>query len=1007
MAYPEIESLVENFDAQSEALQTLQHHRVRSILLVASLYDSYTLSEGKHLSELIYGAYLHLSLSTPPQIMRVSTRATALRLLEVQRFDLVITMAQVSDMTPTAFGLAAKEIQPDLPVFLMAYNARELGGQDRGPITPEGIDRVFIWRGDVRLLLSLIKLVEDRQNVAHDSHIGGVRTLILVEDSVPFYSSYLPMLFTEIVKQTEALIAEGVNIGQRLLRRRLRPKILLATSFEEAEALYEDLHETVLAVISDVSFPRRGIEEPEAGLDLLRQFHHRDADLPLMLQSSDLGFAVKADRLHAAFLHKRSPTLLHDIQRFMLESLGFGDFVFRRPPPEGGEVARAADVSGMIGALQRVPEAVLEHHASHNHFSNWLMARTEFQLATAMRRLRITDFESMEDMRQFLLVNLTATREAGRRGQVEDFDVGRFDAGSAFVRIGGGSLGGKGRGLAFIHGLLPSAGLDTYVDDVHIFVPNSAVIGTDVFDRFIWDNQLLELALVEEDDATILGRFLDAALPEDVRADLATFVERVRYPLAVRSSSLLEDSHHLPAAGIYPTHMVPNIDADPAVRLRELERAIKHIYASTFFAGAKAYLEATPNRVEDEKMAVVLQQVVGRFHGDLVYPDFSGTARSYNFYPVREMKPEEGIATVALGLGRTVVEGERAIRFSPVHPQWLPQLSTVDDILENAQRTFWALDTGRPLDFASADPDENMVRLDLDVAEQHDTLWPVASVYVADNHAVYDGLARPGVRLVTLAPILKHKLFPLPEILELLLNLGEQGLSGPVEIEFAADLRPEGGGPRQFAFLQIRPLVALDATAGVDLDGIPDAEVFIRSRHALGAGRSREIRDIVAVRMDVFDRAKTALVAAEIGAINAQLRRDGRPYLLIGPGRWGTADGWLGIPVTWYQISGARAIVECDLDGMAVEPSQGTHFFHNMTSLGIGYFTAHKREEAWIDWDWLAALTPTWQGEWASHIALAEPLEVLIDGRKGEGVIRKPATAAAGDPAQEHPGPAQ
>lgn len=994
MAFADLERRVEAFDAQSGELQTLQQHRVHEILLVASLYDSYSLSEGKHLSELIFGAYHHHSLSTPPRITRVSSREGALGLLAERPFDLVITMAQVSDVAAEAFAREAKRRRPGLPVFLMAFNERELQLQRLGH-SPSGggIDRAFIWRGDVRLFLSLIKLVEDQRNVEHDSRVGGVRTLILVEDSVALYSLYLPMLFGEIMKQTEGLISEEVNIGQRILRRRLRPKILLATSFEEAEALYTRLRETVLAVIADIRFPRGGEEEAEAGLALLAGFRAKDADLPLVLQSSDAAYRPAAAGLRAAFLHKRSPTLLHDFRRFMLQSLGFGDFVFRNA--EGREVARASDVNGMIGALAVVPEATLRYHASRNHFSNWLMARTEFELATAMRRLRIRDFESIEDMRRFLLENMSAVRRARRQGQVEDFEAGRFDVESSFVRIGGGSLGGKGRGLAFIHGLMPAAKLEGRFPNVRIFVPHAAVLGTEVFDRFVEDNELLEFALLEDDDAAILRRFLAAELPEATRRDLAAFSDRIRWPLAVRSSSLLEDSHHLPAAGVYPTHMLPNLDPDSTARGRALEQAIKHVYASTFFRGAKAYLESIPRRVEDEKMAVVIQQVVGRRHGALVYPDLAGTARSTNYYPIREMRPEEGIATVALGLGRTVVEGERALRFSPAHPQWLPQLSTPEDVLENAQRDFWALDVERAPDFLDPEPNANLVRLPLSVAEAQGRLWPVASVYDPDSHAIREGLDRPGTRLVTFAPILKHRLFPLPEILEALMALGRAGMAGPVEIEFAADLQPEDGGPRRFAFLQIRPLVSLEATGRVDLDAVPAEAVFIRSPRALGSGRIGDIRDIVAVRMDRFDRAHTREVAAEVGAMNAGLLRAGRPYLLIGPGRWGSADRWLGIPVSWYQISGARVIVECDLDGAAVEPSQGTHFFHNMTSLGIGYFTAHGRNGARVDWAWLDAQTPVEAGEWVAHYRLEGPLEVLIDGRQGAGLVRKPQAADA------------
>jgi len=523
------------------------------------------------------------------------------------------------------------------------------------------------------------------------------------------------------------------------------------------------------------------------------------------------------------------------------------------------------------------------------------------------------------------------------------------------------------------------------------------VIGTDVFDRYLEENDLLEFALREEDDRSILRRFHGASLPEEVLEDLVTFLGRIRYPLAVRSSSLLEDARYLPAAGIYPTHMLRN-DGELTLRLEELQRAVKHIYASTFFQSAKAYLASTPSRVEEEKMAVVIQQVVGQRHGDVVYPEVSGVARSYNFYPIRDMKPEEGIAAVALGLGKTVVEGGRALRFSPAHPQWLPQFSTPEDALESAQRMFWALDMSRPASLQDPGSDDTLVELDLGAAEGHGTLWTVASVYSPDNHAVYDGLSRPGIRLVTMAPILKHGLFPLAEVIRLLLTLGTLGMSGPVEIEFAVNLQPDGGGPGEFALLQIRPLVLHDFVTQVDLQAVREADVFIRSPRVLGSGRNAEIRDVVTVRMDVFDRKDTVEIAEDVGRMNVKLQREGKPYLLIGPGRWGTADRWMGIPVSWYQIAGAQAIAECDLDGLVVEPSQGTHFFHNITSQGIAYFTVSQHDGATIDWDWLTALRPKEETTWVHHFELSAPLELLIDGQKGKGVILKQVRPPADAP---------
>lgn len=995
VAAPDLEAIVEAYDVQTSQLQTLLSFRVRRVLLVASLYDSYTLSEGAHLAELIFTTFQSLSLEGPPEITRVSTRARALEALAERPFDIVITIAAVNDMAASEFGRDAKALCADVPVFIMAYDMRELFGIPGGPGAIPFIDGVLLWRGDVRLFLAIIRLLEDRRNAEHDARVGGVRSIILVEDSVPFISSYLPLVFSALTRQTDKLIAQSLNLDQRLLRRRLRPRLLLATTFEEGWALYEASKDHILAVISDVRFPRGGVDDNEAGLKLLRQIRAVDAETPLLLQSSQDRFAAAGEALGAAFVNKNSPTLLNDFNDFMLDRLGFGDFVFR--DRDGAEVARAADVDALLGVLPTVPDDVLVGHAKRNGFSNWLMARTEFALASELRTLHVDDFPSTGAMRSFLIDRLRQSRDALRRGQVVDFAAARADAGDAFVRIGGGSLGGKGRGLAFTFDLLSRGDIARDLPRIRLFVPMTAVLGTDVFDAFVGAADLQAFALREPDDAAILARFQAAPLPADVRADLAAFLARADQPLAVRSSSLLEDSHHLPAAGVYPTHMLPNNAATSEERLAALEAAIKHIYAATYFAAAKAYFAATPNRVEDEKMAVVIMQIVGDRHEDVVYPHFSGVAQSHNFYPVRDMKAEEGIATVALGLGKTVVDGGRAVRFSPAHPEWLPQLSLPEDILANAQRTFWALDVTRPANFHTPDPESALVELGLADAERHDTLWPVASVYVADNEAVYDGLSRPGVRLVTFAPILKHHLLPLCETLQRLLALGTLGMSGPVEVEFAVCLRPSPA-PHEFAFLQIRPLVLGTAAQAIDLTAIAPADAFIAGSRALGVGRTIEVADIVSVRRDAFDRQHTPEIALEVAAVNAELQAAGRPYLLIGPGRWGTADRWLGIPVAWRDIAGARVIVECDLAGTPVEPSQGTHFFHNMTSLGIGYFTASERRGARIDWDWLDAQPVGRESTWVRHHRLSEPLEVLIDARGGEGaVLKRPGSRSDDD----------
>jgi hypothetical protein len=985
MSHPILDRLVETYNRQSVGFHTLRPYQVRDILLVASLYDAYTLSEDGRLAEQIFGEFHDLSLSAPAYITRVPTGEAALDLLRERRFDLVITMARVGDITAQELGTRVKGIHPDVPVYLMTYDTRELGVLEEDPRGLPGIDRVFVWRGDTRLFLAVIKLVEDMLNVEHDTRVGHVRVLILVEDSIPFYSSYLPMLFDEMMKQTSALIHEGINVTQKLLRMRARPKILLATTYEEAWELYQSYQDTTLGIISDVRFPRNGVVDPEAGVELIRNVRAEDPYTPLVLQSSETRHRETADFLGVTFLHKRSPTLLQEFRKFMLENLGFGDFVFRLP--DGTEVGRAADLLSMVKVLESIPTESLQFHGRLNHFSNWLMARTEFSAAAALRERQVSDFPTVEDMRDFLRRTLLLFRQRTRRGLVEDFNPLRFDTTTEFVRIGGGSLGGKGRGLAFIHELLSRHEIGDHFENFRIHVPPSAVIGTEIFDRFLEQNELLEFALREEDDEVIAQRFLASRVPGDVVGDLAAFLDRVRWPLAVRSSSLLEDSQYQPFAGIYSTLMLPNADRDPEVRLQQLLDAVKYIYASTFFRNAKAYIETTPNRMEEEKMGIVIQQIVGRRRGDYVYPHMSGVACSYNFYPVDPMKPEEGIASVALGLGKTVVEGGRTVRFSPAHPESLPQFSRTEDILENAQRQFWALDVTQPVDFV--DPDSNLARLDLADAERHDMLWPVASTYSPEDDRVYDGLSRPGVRLVTFAPLLKSQVAPFGEMVQLLLELGYRGLSGPVEIEFAMNLEPESGGPKEFAFLQIRPIAVVAAGGAAPFSAYPDDVVFVRSKQALGNGRFPGLHDIVVVRPDTFRRERTITIATDVGRMNEKLRHEKRPYVLIGPGRWGTADQWLGVPVSWSQISGARVILERDLTDLKVEPSQGTHFFQNMTSYGIGYFNVLESEGGTLDEAWLDELPLVEETPWLRHYRLDEALEILVDGRLGEGLILK------------------
>ncbi len=978
-------SSASDYDPTHAVFRDLMSYRIREVLLVSSLYDSYVLEEDGQLAESLDAEYYQLQLHTTPRITRVSTAEAALEALGTSAYDLIITMTRLGGMDAIRFGREVKARFPDLPIVLLADNPPE-ANRIKTENHPRCLDQVFVWRGDVALFLAIIKYIEDQRNVEADTLRAGVRTIILIENSVRFYSTYLPLLYTELMSQTHSFLADGVNTRQRLRRMKARSKILLAESFEEGWDLFRRYRPFVLGVITDARFPHEGRPDPEAGLEFIRRVKAEDPDMPALIQSSDDRLAERAHQLGAAFVHKRSPHLLDDLRGFMRSSLGFGDFVFQLP--DGREVARVQDLAGMPRALAEVPEESLRYHATRNHFSNWCMARTEFALAARLRPVRITDFPRIEDLRRYLIDAFTRLKTDARRGVVAEFSRINFDDLGGFARIGAGSMGGKGRGLGFINSLLwrqqDSPG------GTRIFVPPAAVIGADVFDQFLRDNKLAPIALSDSPDEEIARAFLAGRLPEPVLEDLRVFVDRIRYPLAVRSSSLLEDSHDQPFAGIYRTYMLANNAPDAESRFFELCAAVKLVYASTFYRNAKAYLQNTPYRPEEEKMAVVLQRLVGAAHGRWFYPSFAGVARSYNYYPVLEQQAEDGIAVVALGFGRTVVDGGRALRFSPAAPQSLPQFSSSAEILKNAQREFYALDLERSAPLIHGAGDDTLTQLDLEQAEAHGTLGPMGSVYNQDNDAVYDGLSRPGVRLVTFASILKSGTFPLPEILARLLLLGRAAMSCPVEIEFAVNLsHPDGP---EFGVVQIRPMAIEVGTENLDeaLRTIDRADILCSSEQALGHGRIRDIQDVVYVRPESFDRSRTQTVAEEVGAANRHLAALGRPFLLIGPGRWGTSDRWLGIPVEWRQISGARAIVETDLDEVPVTPSEGTHFFQNLTSFGIGYFTIHRQAGGgWIDYAWLDAQPAESETAYLRHVRLARPLDLRIDGRTRRGVVVK------------------
>jgi CheY-like chemotaxis protein len=984
----EIENI---YSGRIKNFQKLMPFKVRDILLVSSLYDNYLFEEDGQLYELIREESRVLNLSHPPEITHVTSGAEALELASSgHTFDLIIITLHVDDMHAVKFAQMVRDAGLKIPVVLLAYDNLE----KKELVTYYDIsvfERIFIWQGDFRLLIAIIKDIEDRLNVDRDTFAVGVQSIILLEDNVRFYSSYLPIIYTEILHQSQRLISEGINVTHKLLRIRARPKILLCTTYEEAWAYYEKYQDFILGIVSDVNFLRSGEKDPEGGVQFAREVRKQHQDIPILLQSSNPEFGPRAREIGASFLLKGSPRLLHELRSFILGNLGFGDFVFRTP--DGHEVGRAANLRELEEQLRIVPDDSIRFHAGKNHFSNWLKARTEFSLAHSLRPRRVEEFPSMADLREHLVRSLREYRESRTRGVITDFSAESFDPINSFARIGGGSLGGKARGLGFINTLIDNYHIRNRFPGIEISVPSAIVLATDVFDRFIEQNRLEGIMLNPPEDKELLQRFVDAPyFPSDVVTRLSDFLQVIHEPLAVRSSSLLEDSQYQPFAGVYQTYMIANNDPDHDVRLMELLRAIRLVYASTFAQRARDYMKATSYRLEEEKMAVIVQRMVGSQRNGRFYPDFAGVAKSYNFYPVPPQKSTDGIVFVALGLGKTVVDGGNTVRFCPKYPRHLMQFFSTKETIRNAQQDFFALNVQESLrNGAQAPPDQFVQRFDLTAAEEDQSLYLVGSTYSAENDSVYDGISRNGRRVVTFAPILKHKIFPLPEIMDLMLDLGTWGMGAAVEIEFAVNMNVPPGKPKEFAMLQMRPLVMSHELEELDVDNVEQGHLICQSQQVLGNGAITDIHDVVVVDIQTFDRSKSAEAALEVSAINSKLLAERRPYVLIGVGRWGSLDHWLGVPVTWDQISGACVIVESGFKDFNVTPSQGSHFFQNITSFRVGYFTVNSLTGlGFIDWDWLRAQQPVEGRTFTRHLHFAEPITAKINGHRNKGIILKP-----------------
>ncbi len=987
---PEAQWVEHGYGTRFQGFQNLMRLRIANILLVSSLYDLYLFEEDGRLYELIRNEYQGLNLSHSPELTRVSSGYDAInRAKDEGRFDLIITTMHIEDMSALNFAKLAKQSGLDIPIVLLAHDNRELKSLLMNPESSV-FEKVFIWTGDFRIIIGIIKYLEDKMNVEHDSKIVGVQNVIVIEDSVRYYSAFLPIIYTEMLKQSQRLISEGINLTHKYLRMRARPKILLCTNYEEAWENFKNYKELVLGVISDIEFPKNNILDDSAGIKFANAVKKTVSDVPILLTSNNPDKESEARDAGASFVLKDSETLISEVQLFMNTNFGFGDFIFRTA--EGVEVGRASDLLSMEEKLKVVPMESIKYHASRNHFSNWFKARTEFWLAHKLRPRKVSDYLTDEDLRKDLVESIYHYRMVRQRGIISDFYKETFDPDSSFARIGGGSLGGKARGLGFVNTLINDYQLRDQFEDVLIYVPPAIVLATNVFDDFLEMNNLREFALKCEDDEEITKRFLSATkFPEEILGELAAFLDIIKTPLAVRSSSLLEDSQYHPFAGVYQTYMLPNDNANPLIRLNDLLTTVKRVYASTFYQNAKNYIKITSYRSEEEKMAVIVQKMVGNRHGNRFYPDISGVAKSYNFYPLPPQKPTDGVVSVALGLGKWVVEGGNTVRFCPKYASDLIQFHSVKESLNSSQREFFALQLDEKTDFGNVTYDKLVKKFDLETAEKDGPLRFVGATYVPENDAIYDGLGRTGPRVITFGPVLKNKMFPLANVLELLLEMGTWGLGNPVEIEFAINISNPSNSKKEFGLLQMRPLVVSHEFEELQIEDVEKEKLICKSEKVLGNGIINDVYDVVVVDLNLFDRAKSRDVAAEVSALNNKLINEGKPYLLIGVGRWGSLDPWLGIPVNWEQIAGARAIIETNFKDMAVEPSQGSHFFQNITSFMVGYFTVNTiQHNGFVDWDWLLAQDTIESRTYTKHLRFDKPILIKMNGHSNKGIIFKP-----------------
>ena len=966
----------------------LMQKRIFNVLLIASRYDAFMLEEDGRVDEQIFFEYVSLNLSSPPRVKQVNNFDHAFYELSSKRYDLVITMPGIEKSDTFEQCKNIKEKYPDIPIVVLTPFSREVS-QRIGNEDLSGVDYVFSWLGNADLLLAIIKLIEDKMNAEEDIKSVGVQMILLVEDSIRFYSSILPHLYKFVLKQSQIFSTEALNEHEQMLRMRGRPKIKLARTYEEAIAIYNKYSNNVLGIVSDVSFKHNGVKDKKAGIEFCSYVREHDEFVPIIIESSEIENQTMALNLNACFLDKNSKKLPVDLRKTILRNFGFGDFEF--VDPDSGEVLYTVrNLKDLQNTIMSVPDDSLYFHGSRNHISRWLYSRAMFPIAELLRRKAFTDISESQEVRELIFNAIVQYRKMKNRGVVAVFKRDRFDKYSNFARIGQGSLGGKGRGLAFIDSLIKRHPILEDYQGVNVTVPKTVVLCTDIFDEFMEANNLYQVALSDLPDDQILRYFLRAKLPDKLIEDFLAFFDVVRRPIAIRSSSLLEDSHYQPFAGIYSTYMIPYLE-DKYEMLRMLSDSIKGVYASVFDADSKAYMTATSNVIDQEKMAIILQEVVGTQYDDRYYPSFSGVGRSLNYYPINDEKAEDGVVDLAIGLGKYIVDGGRSLRFSPKHPRNVLQTSTLDLALSDTQTRFYALDLKNMQESFSVDDSFNLLKLHMREAEKDGSLRLMVSTFDPYDQIMRDGYYDGGRKVVTFANILQHDAFPLAELLSMMLEFGSKEMGRHVEIEFAGTLPSEENKQGTLYWLQIRPIVDTKEMRDDEVFDLPDEQTILKSNSALGHGIMNDLYHIVYVKTKDFNSSNNMLIAREIEKINRRFVEKGENYILVGPGRWGSSDTALGIPVKWPHISNARLIVESALKNYRIEPSQGTHFFQNLTSFGVGYFTINPfMNDGFFDEAYLEGFEAEEETRFLRVIQFEKPVVVKINGKKNIGLVLKP-----------------